>query len=282
MMISTPPKISVIIAVFNGAKTLQQCLDSVVKQSYSNVELIVIDGGSTDGTVDLLNQNQASISYWISEPDEGIYSAWNKGLEKVTGDWICFLGADDYFWDERVLEKMANALRELPLDVRVAYGQMMLLNQDGLDLYAIGDPWEGVRNRFKQIMCIPHPGLMHRRSLFRAHGRFDESFSIAGDYELLLRELKSADAVFVPDLILTGMRQGGISSNPKNSIKALYEARRAQRMHSQKLPGWIWMSAILKVYLRLILWRVLGESAARKALDIARSWRGMPPYWTKI
>jgi glycosyltransferase involved in cell wall biosynthesis len=281
MTSAAKPKISVIIAVFNGAKTLQQCLDSVLTQSYSNVELIVIDGGSTDGTVDLLNQNQASISYWISEPDEGIYSAWNKGLEKITGDWICFLGADDYFWDERVLEKMANALRELPLDVRVAYGQIMLLNQDGLDLYAIGDPWEGVRNRFKQIMCIPHPGLMHRRSLFRAHGRFDESFSIAGDYELLLRELKSANAVFVPGLILTGMRQGGISSDPKGAIKSLFEARRAQRMHGQKLPGWIWLAAVTRVYLRLFLWQILGERAARKILDLGRRLLGQQPIWTR-
>jgi glycosyltransferase involved in cell wall biosynthesis len=282
MITSPSQKISLIIAVFNGAKTLQQCLDSVVSQSYSNVELIIIDGGSTDGTVDLIKENQESISYWISEPDLGIYNAWNKGLEKATGDWICFLGADDYFWNDRVLAQMANSLKVLPNDVRVAYGQIMLINQDGLDLYAVGDPWEEVRNRFKQVMCIPHPGLMHHRSLFRVHGRFDESFRIAGDYELLLRELKSADAVFVPDLILTGMRQGGISSNPKNSIKTLLEARRAQRMHGQKLPGWIWMSAILRVYLRLILWKVLSESAAKKALDIARNWSGKHSYWTKL
>jgi glycosyltransferase involved in cell wall biosynthesis len=275
------PKISVIIAVFNGEKTLQQCLDSVVTQSYLNVELIVIDGGSTDGTVDLLQENQASISYWISEPDRGIYNAWNKALAKATGEWICFLGADDFLWDEKVLERMDTALKGIPADIRIAYGQIMLLNQDGQSLFSIGDRWEKVKKRFKRVMCIPHPGLMHRRSLFQVHGQFDESFQIAGDYELLLRELKSAKAVFVPGLILTGMRQGGISSNPKSAIKSLFEMRRAQRMHGQKIPGWIWLAAVSRVYFRLFLWHIIGERAGRKVLDFLRSLLGQPPIWTR-
>lgn len=275
------PKISVIIAVFNGAKTLQQCLDSVAKQSYSNIELIIIDGGSTDGTVKLIEENQAKISYWISEPDRGIYNAWNKALRQATGEWICFIGADDFLWDKKVLEQMTISLKELPLSVRVAYGQIMLLSQGGQSLYPIGDPWEKVRKRFKKVMCIPHPGLMHRHSLFQIHGGFDESFRIAGDYELLLRELKSADAVFIPDLILTGMRQGGISSDPKGAIKSLFEARRAQRIHGQKLPGWIWLAAVSRVYLRLFLWQILGERATRKLLDLGRRLLGRQPIWTR-
>jgi glycosyltransferase involved in cell wall biosynthesis len=270
MMNSAPPKISVIIAVFNGAKTLQQCLKSVVMQSYVNVELIVIDGGSTDGTVDLIKENQASISYWISEPDRGIYNAWNKGLEKATGDWISFLGADDYFWNGRVLEQMACALSVLPLSVRVAYGQIMLLSKENHSLYPIGDPWEKVKKQFNRMMCIPHPGLMHRRSFFQIHGGFDESFRIAGDYELLLRELKSADAFFVPDLLLVGMRQGGVSSDPKNALRILSEIRKAQSMHGQKISYWTWLSVVLNAYFRLILCSTLGERAARKILNLGR------------
>jgi glycosyltransferase involved in cell wall biosynthesis len=281
MACHTSPKISVIIAVFNCVKTLQQCLDSVFMQSYSNVELIVIDGGSKDGTVELIAANHASISYWISEPDRGIYNAWNKALAKATGDWICFLGADDFLWDEQVLERMAASLIVLPPDVRVAYGQIMLLNQNGQILFTIGDPWDKVKMRFKQVMSIPHPGLMHRRSLFNTHGGFDEFFRIAGDYELLLRELRSADAVFVPNLILVGMRQGGVSSNPQNSIKALHESRLAQRKHGQRLPGWAWFAALARIYLRLILWGVLGEALARKVLDMGRKLKGLPPYWTR-
>lgn len=280
MINAAPLKISVIIAVYNGAKTLQQCIDSVVKQGYPNVELIVIDGGSKDGSVELIASNEADISYWKSEPDQGIYNAWNKALAKATGEWLCFLGADDFLWDEQVLERMVVELDGVPRHVHVVYGQIMLLNQDGQSLYAIGEPWEKIKMRFKHVMCLPHPGLMHRRSLFRTHGGFDESFRIAGDYELLLRELKSADAVFVPNLILAGMRQGGLSSNPKNSIMALMETRHAQRMHGQTLPGWVWLSAFSRVYLRLILWRILGEKAARKVFDLGRRLMRQKPIWT--
>ncbi len=135
------PLITIIIAVFNGAKTLQQCIDSVAQQTYPNKELIVIDGGSGDGTLDLLKENQEHISYWISEPDQGIYNAWNKGLAQTNGDWICFLGADDYFWDPLVLDKMVRQLALTSPDIRVVYGQVMLLSSDGVSLHTIGEPW---------------------------------------------------------------------------------------------------------------------------------------------
>ena len=276
------PLITIIIAVFNGAKTLQQCVDSVAQQSYSNKQLIIIDGGSIDGTVDLLQANDQSISYWVSEPDKGIYNAWNKGLLKAEGEWICFLGADDYFWDDQVLASMSKFLVKLPMNIRVAYSQIMLLSENGQELYLSGEPWQKVKQRFKQLMSIPHPGTMHRRDLFEQHGYFDESFRIAGDYELLLRDLKTADAEFIPDLVTVGMLQGGISSNPKNTLLQLHEVRRAQQKHGLKLPSANWLMAVLRVYIRLLLWRVVGEKAMRKALDLGRCIMGLPPHWTRI
>jgi glycosyltransferase involved in cell wall biosynthesis len=275
------PLISVIVAVFNGKATLQQCLDSVAQQTYANKELIIIDGGSKDGTVELLEENRNKFSYWISEPDRGIYNAWNKGLAQAQGEWICFLGADDYFWDDTVLERMAVQLQMLPTNIRVAYGQIMMVNTEGASLYPLGEPWEKIKGRFKQVMCIPHPGAMHRHSLFEQHGQFDESFHIAGDYELLLRELKVANAFFMPDIITVAMRQGGISSTPANSLLQLREIRRAQRMHGQYFPGRFWLMAMMRVYMRLLLWSALGERMARKALDLGRRMMGLPPFWTR-
>lgn len=280
-MNNTSPVISIIVAVFNGVDTLQQCIDSIAQQTYPNKELIIIDGGSKDGTVDLLKTNNEQISAWISEPDHGIYSAWNKGLAKAKGEWICFLGADDYFWDTQVLDRMASQLMMIPPDIRVAYGQIMLLNNDGENLYPIGEPWKEVKERFKQVMSIPHPGLMHRHSLFEQHGNFDESFRIGGDYELLLRELKGAEAVFVPDIIMIGMRQGGLSSSPSNSIASMWDIRRAQKMHGLHLPGFFWIMAMIRVYLRLILWNLIGEKMTRRLLDLGRRIKGLPLYWTK-
>jgi glycosyltransferase involved in cell wall biosynthesis len=280
-LMKSPPLITVVVAVYNGANTLQQCIDTVAQQTYANKELIIIDGGSNDGTVELLTENNNKIDYWISEPDQGIYNAWNKALTQVKGEWICFLGADDYLLDAQVLERMASELCQLPSEIRVAYGQVMLLSNEGAPLFSVGEPWSIIKDRFKQVMCIPHQGVMHRRSLFEQNGEFDESFRIAGDYELLLRELKKGDAIFIPDLITTGMRQGGISSDPENTLVTMREFRLAQKMHGQRLPGLIWLAAMVRVYVRLLIWRILGEGVTRKVLDLYRRMMGLPSYWTK-
>ena len=274
MAYQSTPLISIVVAVYNGAKTIQQCVDSISHQTYPNKELIIIDGGSLDGTVELLKSNQENIAYWISEPDRGIYNAWNKGVSQAKGEWICFLGADDYFWDVRVLDQVVSQLVTISPKINVAYGQIMLLSNDGEKLYAIGEPWGAVKNRFKQLMSIPHPGAMHRASLFRKYGNFDEAFRIAGDYEFLLRELKSNDAMFMPNLITIGMRQGGVSSDPANAVEAMRETRMAKRMHGQRWPGPIWLAAMVRVYVRLFLWRLFGARAANKVLDFVRRLTG--------
>lgn len=276
------PLISVVVATFNAVKTLGACLDSVAGQTYPHKELIVIDGGSSDGTVEILKANADKITYWVSEPDRGLYHAWNKALLRARGEWICFLGADDHFWDEPVLTRMAGELAKLPPDIRVAYGQIMLLNGRGEPLYAVGEPWERLKQRFLTSMCIPHPGMMHHRSLFEQHGGFDESFRIAGDYEFLLRELRTADAAFIPNLVTVGMRQGeGKSSHPASTLRLLHETRRAQRMHGQSLPSSSWLFSLMKAYLRLWLWQVFGEPMARKTLDFGRRIMGQPAFWTR-
>ena len=275
------PLFSIIIAVFNGESTLQRCIDSIAKQTYTNIELIIIDGGSTDGTIDLLNLNQDKIDYFVTEPDTGIYNAWNKGLSKTKGDWICFLGADDFLWDSQVFERIDFQLTVVPTSVRVIYGKMMVVSMKGESLYEIGDSWNKVKNRFKQVMCIPHPGTMHHHSLFDQNGYFDESFRIAGDYELLLRELKNGEAFYSGDNINVGMTQGGISSNPVNALLSLSEARRAQRMHGLSIPMPFWLMAKLRVSIRLLLWQVLGDTITRKTLDMCRRVAGLPPFWTK-
>jgi glycosyltransferase involved in cell wall biosynthesis len=274
------PLITIIIAVLNGTKTLQQCIDSVANQTYSNIELIIIDGDSKDGTVILLKANQKKISYWISEPDKGIYNAWNKGLIHATGDWICFLGADDYLWDDRVLECVVKTLIALPDNIQVAYGQVMLLTKDDQPLYPVGKSWNQVKRLFVKFMAIPHQGMMQRRSLFEKNGNFDESFRIVGDYEFLLRELRKGDAAFVPTIIV-GVRQGGISCNTGHSLALLREVRRAQSMHGFYIPSAVFMHAVARLIIRKVAWCLLGESRARKLLDFGRRLMGLPKYWTK-
>lgn len=260
----TVPLISVIVAVFNGRETLQGCIDSVALQGYANKELIVVDGGSTDGTVELLRENDQKIDCWISEPDSGIYDAWNKGLQRARGDWICFLGADDFLWDATVLGGIAGDLAQLPQSIAVAYGQIMLIGMEGEPQRSLGEPWEQMRDSFRQYMCIPHVGTMHRRKLFERKGLFDPSFKIAGDYEFLLRELKTGNAAFLPDIIVAGQRYGGVSTHADNNLRIKLEVWRAQRMHGLPLSWKAVLWEIANEYLRFVLRKMLGEQRAHR------------------
>lgn len=274
------PSISIIIATYNAGETLQKCIDSIAAQTYEDYELIIIDGGSTDNTTSIIKENSQVISHWLSEKDEGIYDAWNKGLAKAKGDWMCFLGADDYLWKNDVLTLMASYLKSQAISTRLVYGKVALLNSFDEHICSIGAPWRVAGPKFHYTMSVPHPGTMHRRSLFQEHGTFDKSFRIAGDYELLLRELKNKQAGFLP-MIMVGMRQGGVSSNPKNSLLMLKELRRAQIKHKQRLSLY-WMLALTRVYIRVSLWKIVGDRKARRLLDIGRMIMGEAPYWTKL
>ena len=280
MTSAAAPTISVIVAVFNGARTLRRCIESVMGQTYPHKEVIVIDGGSTDGTTDLLQRSASQLTHWESEPDRGIYHAWNKGLAHARGEWICFLGADDYLWAPDTLQRLAPTLAGASPLARLVYGEVAVVNERGGEMQRAGEDWRSAARRFRQIMCLPHTGLMHHRSLFEAHGPFDESFRIGGDYEFLLRELRDRDALFVPGLVVAGMGHGGVSSDPAGSLEMLREFRRAQRKHG--LPaGRHWVAAIARAYLRVGLWRLLGRRLAPYVFDAARATAGKKPYWTR-
>jgi glycosyltransferase involved in cell wall biosynthesis len=274
-------QLSIIIATFNAEKTLQKCIDSFVNQTYRNKQLIIIDGASTDTTLSIIKANQSHISFYLSEPDNGIYSAWNKALKHATGDWICFLGADDYFYNDEVLEKISIALANVTPKTRVAYGQVLLVDSVGEPILAVGESWQKAGKLFTKLMSIPHPGTMHHKSLFADYGEFDESFKIAGDYEFLLRELKVAPAYFMQNLTAVCMQVGGISSNPLNTIKQLKEVRSAQKKHGNYWPSLAWLMAYSRPYVRIALFNMIGEKSARRILDYFRSLSGKSAYWTK-
>ncbi len=234
------PIISVIVAAYNGARTLQHCIDSVSDQTYPNKELIIIDGGSTDGTIDILMTNNDKIAYWKSEPDNGIYNAWNKALDHTTGDWICFLGSDDYLWKNSVFEEIVPHLsRAESQGIRMVYGQVARVTHRNKISCIDGYPWE---NTWRSIIIdgigtFTHQGMFHHRSLFELYGRFDESFKIAGDYELLIRVFKEGrNAIFVDGLIVTGMQVGGITSHCLDLVREYARARKKNRLKVITVP----------------------------------------------
>lgn len=275
--------ISIIVAVYNGAGTLQRCIDSVAQQSYPNKEMIIIDGGSKDATVDVLKANQEKIAYWISEPDRGIYNAWNKGLAQAQGEWICFLGADDWLCDSETLGDVAESLKQVSPCFEIVYGQVKMVNAVGSDAGQLGAPWETVKQAFTNgTYCLPTPGIFHRRSVFTKYGNFDETYAIAGDYELLLRVLRSSAPIFLEGITVSNMQQGGISSRPASALISLREMVKARRKNKMSNCSFGLFVAFFRVYLRSILWSLLGERWTRSVLDMGRKIIGKAPYWTKV
>lgn len=253
-------KVTVIVAVLNRAGTVEQCIDSVLSQDLPNLELVVIDGGSTDGTLEKLQAYGQGINYLSSGRDSGVYAAFNLGLEHATGDWICFLGADDYFWDIKSLSKLVQRQAEVRDTSRVVYGQIMLIDENGNETGLFGAPWSQSSQEFRRKMNIPHVGLLHAKAIFDVHGNFREDFRIAGDYELLLRELRGGSALFVEAAIVAGHRTGGLSTDPKNGLKAHLETWQAQKANGRLFPDPRWILRLPNVLARPTLYRLLGES----------------------
>ena len=248
---------TIIVAVLNNKESLKRCIESVNNQTYPHKELIIIDGGSTDGTVEILKNNDDNIAYWESETDKGIYHAWNKALKHVTGEWICFLGADDYFWDNHVLTNMApHIVKAKNCGIRVVYGRVAHMGQAGQVIKFLGEPWEKIRWLMPHGMPLPHTGLMHHQSLFKTYGLFDETFQIAGDYEFLLRELKKSDALYIHDVIVAGWQVGGTSY--QNFLSSHREMGRARRKNGFNTPSWVWLAVHIRGFLRNY-WRRLRE-----------------------
>lgn len=257
----TSPLISVIIAVLDGHNTLEHCIKSIVGQTYPNKELIIMDGGSTDGSLSIIRKHEHNITYWESKPDRGIYHAWNKTLARAGGEWICFLGADDYFCNDQVLTDLLPFLHHAAASgIRVVYGRIARVDGGGRLLARWGKPWEKIRWQMPHGMPIglPHTGLMHHRDLFKNHGLFDETFRIAGDYEFLLRELKHAKsrALFVEDIITVAQRVGGLADS--NSLFFHTEVLRARRKNGINRISLVWMAIHIRAFCRE-KWRVLNS-----------------------
>lgn len=215
---SETPLVSVVTSVLNAGKTLEKTIDSVAAQTYKNIEYIVIDGGSWDGSLEILKRRHADIDVLISEPDNGVYDAWNKALNLVSGQWVMFLGADDELLPESV-EFLIGAMNGSPVPIEFVSGRVKLGNK------IVGSGWNW--RVFRRRCSVAHCGAMHSIKLFEKYGKFDASFRIAGDYEFLLRAGKHLKSLFV-DRVIVEMGQYGLSnSNPL----VFREASRAKRLN---------------------------------------------------
>jgi len=222
-------KVTVITVIYNNRDTIADALDSVCSQYGAEIELIVVDGASTDGTLDVLARYGSNISVLVSEPDRGIYDALNKGIGLASGDVVGFLHSDDLLADPEAIARVAAKFSDDSIDA--VYGDLVYVRKD--DPSRIVRTWKAgsyTPSRLARGWMPPHPTFYARRSVYERLGKFDTSFRIAADYDCMLRFLKAGIRVaYIPHLQVR-MRVGGASNKSlANIIKKSSEDFRALR-----------------------------------------------------
>jgi glycosyltransferase involved in cell wall biosynthesis len=198
-VISSPtPLVSIVVATYNAASTLERCIQSIITQTFLHWEIVISDGGSTDETVDIIRRYQSHVAYWHSHSDSGIYHAWNQALEHAHGDYICFLGADDVWSSPDSIRMLMTGVVDTMPEIISAKGQLVdeLLQPRG----TFGHPWDYAKLKRRIEIC--HPGAMFRHDLFHRYGKFDVRYRIVGDYEWLLRLPSSTTHRFIDQVVV--------------------------------------------------------------------------------
>ena len=204
------PLVSIITVVFNGEKSIERTIRSVIIQSYQNVEYIIIDGGSTDGTLDIIKKYDDKIYYWLSESDNGIYNAMNKGIRLARGELIGIINSDDYYL-EGAVEKIVEAAAS-ESEAGVFHADMRIEKANGMS-----ETWRSKETLSRSDcyhMPINHPTAFVRASCYEKYGVFDTRYKVAADYDLVVRYLFDCNVKFryVKETLVV-MREGGISCN---------------------------------------------------------------------
>jgi len=205
-------KVSLITAVYNRSSTIGGTIDSVSRQNYSNIEHVIVDGASDDGTLDIIKGKINDKIVLISEPDTGIYDALNKGISVATGDIIGFMHSDDFFSDDNVISDVVNSFTCEGIDA--VYGDLQYVSAN--NTRTVIRNWRSGEYNYKKILfgwMPPHPAFFLRRNVIEKWGAFDTRFSISADYDAILRYFVKGkiNPVYIQK-VLVKMRLGGESN----------------------------------------------------------------------
>lgn len=226
------PLITIVTIVYNNVSKIKFSLESVISQNYSNIEYIVIDGNSNDGTLDIINNYKDNISLIVSEPDKGIYDAINKGVELANGDIVGFLHSDDIFASQTIISDIADEFKSGEVDA--IYGDIELVSQDNTD--KVVRYWKAGKyslKEFKRGWMPPHPSFYVKRECYKKYGNYNLDYPINADYDLMIRFLitENINCIYIPKTIVK-MRVGGNSGKLSNQIAKNYESYRILKDNS--------------------------------------------------
>ena len=232
------PVITIVTPSRNQAEYLPQTIGSVLGQDYPGVDFFVVDGGSTDGTADIINSMacKGKVAKWVSEPDRGVYDAMNKGIALATGDVIGFLNADDVFYDSSVVGNIARNMEQIGVDA--CYSDLVYVGRS--DTNKIMRYWRSTeydRGMLASGWIPAHPTFYARKALYEKYGMYDLNYSLAADYELMVRFLERHGVIakYIPTISVK-MRVGGITNTSiLNKFKQNVEIFRAWRKHGIRI-----------------------------------------------
>ena len=191
-------EISIIIATYNAGKVLQRCLDSLSKQKTEDVEIIIVDGNSKDDTVEIIKRNESTVDQWLSEPDKGIYDAWNKGLKLAKGRWIMFVGADDGLLPNVLPDYVAYA-KTIDDSYDLITAKAEYVDLEGKLIKIIGEPFSWDTYRYN--MNISHGSTLHNKKLFEEYGGYSLDYKICADFEFFMRKGAKIKGAFYDEVV---------------------------------------------------------------------------------
>lgn len=247
-------KISIITVVYNNEKTILDAMQSVLSQSYKNIEYVIIDGGSTDNTVNLINRHKDKLWYFVSEKDNGLYDAMNKGICASTGDLIGILNSDDMYQDSDVITSVIDQFNSDP-KLDILYGDLVYVKSDNTDKVVRYWKSKGYYDRFFENANVPpHPALFVRSKVYKEAGFFDLDYKIAADYEFMLRIFKNHkfNSKYTKKLMVR-MRLGGASNaNLTSIIKQNKEVLNAWKKNNLKSPFYLMPLRVIKKIIQFL------------------------------
>ena len=247
-------KISLITVAYNSAKTIADTINSVRAQSYPDIEYVIIDGASSDETLQLINSSNYPGIVLISEPDKGIYDAMNKGVEIATGEVVGILNSDDVYQDSEVIKDVMTYFISDP-DLDILYGDLVYVKSD--DLSKVVRKWKSrstYPNFFEHANVPPHPTLFLKKQVYTQVGRFDLRYKLAADYEFMLRVFKKFNfkSRYVPRLMVKMRLGGATNKNLKNILNGNKEIILAWRHNGFRVPVFLMPLRFIKRIIQFI------------------------------